>query len=181
MFAYCQSEDLRFKGEIAIIHGVDAWFHKLFGRWENTGLQLKSPHNGGFAMYLPDHWFSTRKDGNIEEEPSSSNEFQETIVYKSQCSLDCGNPGEGFVTITKMICEENNNGTEYICDPKVITETQPCENLTPCPSEYKYGQWSCWSDCSKSCINSLSDTSYRTRIRTCNQDCTEVSIVIKQD
>ena len=81
------------------------------------------------------------------------------------CSVECGT---GTRIVTKIVCKFNPEKPESIEKPQCTNskEEKPCQ-LEPCPVIYKYGFWSEWNECSKTCKKGLDDKAYQIRTRTC--------------
>ena len=109
----------------------------------------------------------------------SKKEKSQNITWESQCSVNCEKDGyAGVVTVHKLNCDIVD-GDEFKCNPAVDFETRPCQNLPKCPQECECGQWTCWSDCSKTCVNSAQEKSVKTRIRICSEGCSIVSFFLE--
>ena len=85
---------------------------------------------------------------------------------KSSCSVSCGT---GMQTITTITCSNQKSNGECAYAPKYETREEECtvEGKEICPG--KYGPWSEWSKCSKSCTTG-SEKAIKSRTRNCIGD-----------
>ena len=73
--------------------------------------------------------------------------------------------------ILELRCE-TVNGEERNCEHELITEKNECDSGIPCPTNYIWGKWSDWSQCSKTCLEHPNENSIQERVRTCSPpDC----------
>ena len=80
---------------------------------------------------------------------------------RSSCSVSCG---KGNQTITTITCSDQKINGECAYAPKYETREEECIVNRPCPG--KYGAWSEWSPCSKSCTT-VSEEAIKSRTRNC--------------
>ena len=98
----------------------------------------------------------------VSEAGLSSPELKE--VTRTNCSVDCG---LGKISITLIECTTTliNGVKQESCDwNSIIQKEIDCVNE---PCQAKFGEWSCWTDCSQSCLKSLDEKSIKSRTRNC--------------
>lgn len=89
------------------------------------------------------------------------------VVHSSNCSVNCGS---GTRLITYMECQvfmDSRNEKRFSCGETIKTQSEECHN-EPCTA--KYGDWTSWTPCSRSCLKSVNETSARKRVRGCLSD-----------
>ena len=92
-------------------------------------------------------------------------------VYSGHCKSTCSVSGEKVFKPTKYIWCRKRGGEseESTCEEKIEEGTEECEeeSNTDCPPPINFGKWGCWTECEKSCTESLSDPEIMSRIREC--------------
>ena len=92
-------------------------------------------------------------------------------VYKGLCKSTCSVSGEKVFRPTKYLWCKKRGGEseESTCDEKIEEGTEECEEESnkDCPPPINFGKWGCWTECEKSCTESLSDPEIMSRIREC--------------
>ena len=76
--------------------------------------------------------------------------------------------GTGTETVKVIECD-NEPGESY-CVPEFREFQQSCDAGIACPVDNVYGEWTPWSDCSKTCHDGVAGSnvaSYQVRSRTC--------------
>ena len=100
-------------------------------------------------------------------------------ITTDECSLPCftkkmGRDGKpiyfnGTQTVTVETCTKQNNinvtGSEC-ADYEKKFFTVPCKNLAACPGNNKYGKWSDWGPCTRTCLTG-DEIATKTRERSC--------------
>ena len=94
-----------------------------------------------------------------------SNISDDVIVYKGECDHFRGN--NSFQTITYIKCKGDTESDVSQCDKIAYTKKEKCENLPECKPDDIFGPWTCWSECSRTCIERVDEPSTRTRSRVC--------------
>ena len=86
------------------------------------------------------------------------------IINPGHCSVKCGS---GIRLQTSVICEDkltDDNELKTVCGSEIITEKISCQK-DPCKASF--GPWNEWTECSKTCLKTSNETSFKSRIRTC--------------
>ena len=84
-----------------------------------------------------------------------------TDFHEGDCSVNCGN---GTKLVMSRECWVDKKTYESFCLDAIKTRLEVC-SMRLCSGTY--GEWTAWSPCSKTCLQSLNETSQRTRSRLC--------------
>ena len=90
-------------------------------------------------------------------------------VARGECDKLCDDGGQEPANrkIRYIKCKDDANSDNRICDKKIYIEDEECKNLTKCQPAQYFGKWSCWSECSRPCVERADEPSMKTRSRVC--------------
>ena len=88
-------------------------------------------------------------------------ESEEKIIFTGPCSVNCDN---GTQLIMFKDCWSSIEESVLVCSDSIKTRVKPC-NQKRCSGTY--GEWTAWSACSKTCLQSSDETSQKIRSRLC--------------
>ena len=105
----------------------------------------------------------------------------EIMKNVGECSTACGYGNKTTETTTCTINLSDTKGLDELDCSKKTYETEPCK-LKDCPEKYKFGNWSKWGHCDKTCRKGLQDRSYQIRTRTCTpSNCPHEQTIEKRE
>ena len=87
-------------------------------------------------------------------------ESEEQTIFTGPCSVNCGS---GTQLVMSKDCWKTVT-EELVCSDSIKTRVEPCSRR---PCRGLYGDWTAWTPCSKTCLQSLNETSQRIRSRLC--------------